>query len=181
MAAQGTDRRCTGRFSSDQRVASLIDGSIVMYYWHRCWDSSTSSVYADGRSFMKLKWIMAVLLIAAAPRWAQAQSAVTNEDAQEVIGIISGDKDKTQAYCDSLKLDDQIDKDNQQGKNTEELNRQMNELTEKLGPEYGALMAAYRDMDLSSREGLETGAVVQQTVDKLIALCGPAARRSGRE
>ena len=130
---------------------------------------------------LKLKLIMAVLLIAAAPRWAQAQSAVTNEDAQEVIGIISGDKDKTQAYCDSLKLDDQIDKDNQQGKNTDELNRQMSELTEKLGPEYGALMAAYQDMDLSSREGLETGAIVQQTVDKLIALCGPAARRSGRE
>jgi hypothetical protein len=130
---------------------------------------------------MKLKLIMAVLLIAAAPRWAQAQSAVTNEDAQEVIGMISGDKEKTQAYCDSLKLDDQIDKDNQQGKNTDELNRQMNELTEKLGPEYAALIAAYQDMDLSSREGLETGVIVQQTIDKLTALCGPAARRSGRE
>ena len=130
---------------------------------------------------MKLKLIMAVLLIAAAPRCAQAQSAVTNEDAQEVIGIIGGDKDKTQAYCDSVKLDDQIDKDNQQGKNTDELNRQMNELTEKLGPEYAALMAAYQDMDLSSREGLETGAIVQQTIEKLTALCGPAARRSRRD
>ena len=130
---------------------------------------------------MKLKLIVAILLIAAAPRWAQAQSAVTNQDAQEVIGIISGDKDKTQAYCDSLKLDDQIDKDNQQGKNTDELNRRMSELTEKLGPEYGALMAAYQDMDLSSREGLETGVIVQQTIDKLIALCGPAARRSRRD
>ena len=130
---------------------------------------------------MKLKLIMAVVLIAAAPRWAQAQSAVTNEDAKEVIGIISGDKDKTQAFCDSVKLDDQIEKDNQQGKNTDELNRQMNELTEKLGPEYAALMAAYQDMDLSSREGLETGVIVQQTVDKLIALCGPAAGRSRRD
>jgi hypothetical protein len=130
---------------------------------------------------MKLKLIMAILLIAAAPRWAQAQSAVTNEDAQEVIGIISGDKDKTQAYCDSRKLDDQIEKDNQQGKSTDELNQQMNELTEKLGPEYTALIAAYQDMDLSSREGLETGAVVQETIDKLNALCGPAARRSRRD
>ena len=130
---------------------------------------------------MTLKLIVAIFLIAAAPRWAQAQSAVTNEDAQEVIGIISGDKDKTQAYCDSLKLDDQIDKDSQQGKNTDELNRQMNELTEKLGPEYAALMAAYQGMDLSSREGLETGVIVQQTVDKLIALCGPAAGRSRRD
>ena len=130
---------------------------------------------------MKLKLIMAVLLIAAAPRWAQAQSAVTNEDAQEVIGIISGDKDKTQAFCDSVKLDDQMEKDNQQGKNTDELNRQMNELTGKLGPEYTALMAAYQGMDLSSREGLETGVIVQQTVDNLLALCGPAAARSRRD
>jgi hypothetical protein len=130
---------------------------------------------------MKQKLIIAVLLIAAAPRWAQAQSAVTNEDAQEVIGIISADKDKTQAYCDSIKLGDQIEQDNQQGKSTDELNRQMNELTEKLGPEYAALMAAYQDMDLTSREGIETGAIVQQAVDKLIALCGPKARRSRRE
>ena len=130
---------------------------------------------------MKLRLIVAILLIAAAPKWAQAQSAVTNEDAQDVIGIISGDKDKTRAYCDSIKLGDQIERDNQQGKSTDELNQQMNELTEKLGPEYAALMAAYQDMDLTSREGLETGVIVQQTVDKLIALCGPAARRSGRE
>ena len=127
---------------------------------------------------MKLKLIVAILLIAAAPRWAQAQSAVTNQDAQEVIGIISGDKDKSQAYCDSIKLSRQIDEDNQQGKSTDELNQQMNELTEKLGPEYAALMAAYRDMDLSSREGLKTSAIIQQTIDKLIALCGPTARRS---
>jgi hypothetical protein len=130
---------------------------------------------------MKLKLIVAVFLIAAAPRWAQAQSAVTNEDAQEVMGIISDDKDKTQAYCDSIKLGDQIEQDNQQGKSTDELNQKMNELTEKLGPEYAALMAAYQDMDLTSRKGLETGAIVQQTIDKLIALCGPAARRSRRE
>ena len=130
---------------------------------------------------MKLKLIMAVLLIAAAPRWAQAQSAVSNEDAQEVIGIISADKDKIQAYCDSIKLGDQIEQDNQQGKSTDELNQQMNQLTEKLGPEYAALMAAYQDMDLSSREGLETGAIVGQTVSKLMALCGPAARRSRRD
>ena len=130
---------------------------------------------------MKLKLIVAILLIAAAPKWAQAQSAVTNEDAQQVIGIISGDKDKIQAYCDSIKLGDQIEQDNQQGKSTDELNRQMKELTEKLGPEYAAFIAAYQDMDLTSREGLETGAIVQQTVDKLMALCGPAVRRSSRD
>ena len=130
---------------------------------------------------MKLKLIFAILLIAAAPRWAQAQSAVTNQDAQEVIGIISGDKDKTQAYCDGIKLEHQIDQDNQQGKNTDELNQQVNELREKLGPEYAALIAAYQDMDLSSREGMETGSILQRTIDKLMALCGPAARPSRRD
>ena len=127
---------------------------------------------------MTLKLIVAIFLIAAAPRWAQAQSAVTNEDAQEVIGIISGDKDKTEAYCDSIKLGDQIEHGDQQGKSTDELNQQMNALTEKLGPEYAALMTEYLNMDLTSRKGQETGAIIQQTVDKLIALCGPAARRS---
>ena len=130
---------------------------------------------------MKLKLIMAVLLIAAAPRWAQAQSAVTNEDAQEVIGIISGDKDKVQAYCDSIKLGDQIERDNQQGKSTDELNQQMNELTEKLGPEYAAFIGAYKDIDLNSREGLETGVIIGQTIYKLIALCGPEVQRSRRD
>ena len=130
---------------------------------------------------MKLKLIVGILLMLAAPRWAQAQSAVTNEDAQEVVGIISGDKDKIQAYCDSIKLGDQIEKDNQQGKSTDELNRQMNELTEKLGPEYAAFIGAYKDIDLNSREGLETGAMIGQTIDKLIALCGPAVQRSRRD
>jgi hypothetical protein len=34
----------------------------------------------------------------------------------------------------------------------------MDELTQKLGPEYAALMAAYRDTDLHTQSGLETGA-----------------------
>jgi hypothetical protein len=130
---------------------------------------------------LKLKLIAAILLIAAAPNWAQAQSAVTNEDAQEVFGIISGDKDKMHAYCDSIKLGDQIEQDNQQGKSTDELNSQMNELTEKLGPEYAAFIAAYKDIDLTSREGLETGAIVGEIVDKLVALCGPLPGRSRRD
>jgi hypothetical protein len=130
---------------------------------------------------MKLKLIVAILLIAAAPRCAQAQSAVTNEDARDVIGIISGDKDKTQAYCDSIKVGDQIEKDTQDGKNTDELKRQMNELTEKLGPEYAAFIGAYKDIDLNSREGLETGAIIGETIDKLIKLCGPEVQRSRRD
>jgi hypothetical protein len=130
---------------------------------------------------MNLKLTAAILVIAAAPRWAQAQSAVTNEDAQQVIEEISSDKDKTEAYCDSVKLGNQIDRVDQTGANTDELKRQMDGLAEKLGPEYAALMAAYQDMDLDTKSGLETGATVQATIQALNNLCGPEFRRYERD
>jgi hypothetical protein len=61
---------------------------------------------------MNLKVIVAVLLIAAVPVHTQAQSPsapkVSKGDAQKVVTIISGDKAKTQAYCDIRKLSEQI-------------------------------------------------------------------------
>jgi hypothetical protein len=60
---------------------------------------------------MNLKLIVAVLLIALVPAYAQAQSpsAPNVGDAQKVVTIISGDKAKTQAYCDIQKLALQIE------------------------------------------------------------------------
>ena len=57
---------------------------------------------------MDLKLIVASLVIATTSGWALAQSAVTNEDAQQLVDTISGDQDKTQTYCDIAKLRDQI-------------------------------------------------------------------------
>jgi hypothetical protein len=55
-----------------------------------------------------MKIFVAILLIAAVPAYAQAQSRstakVSKDDAQNVVTIISGDKAKTQAYCDIQKL-----------------------------------------------------------------------------
>jgi hypothetical protein len=130
---------------------------------------------------MNLRLVVAILVIAALPGWARAQSAVTNEDAQQVVGMISSDKDKTQAYCDILKLSDQIEHADQADADTDQLKRQMDELTQKLGPEYANLIAAYKDMDLTTRTGLETGATVQAVIVALGKLCGPEVRRSGRE
>ncbi len=127
--------------------------------------------------------VAAALMIAAASEWAQADSAVTNEDAQQVIEIISGDKEKTQAYCDMLKLGNQVERA-EQGQNqesTDELDRQMDELAQKLGPEYVALMDEYKDIDPSSEAGQETGAIVQETIEALDKLCGSEARRPGRD
>jgi hypothetical protein len=57
--------------------------------------------------------------------------------------MISGDKDKTKTYCDIVKLDDLVDQAEQRGGSTD-LNQELNELAEKLGPEYEALMARFR-------------------------------------
>jgi hypothetical protein len=57
---------------------------------------------------MDLKMIVAILAISALPVCAQAQKPsalkVTNADAQKVVKMISGDKAKTQTYCDLVKL-----------------------------------------------------------------------------
>jgi len=57
---------------------------------------------------MNVKVVVAILLIAAVPVCAQAQSPsvpkVSKGDAEKVATIISGDKAKTQAYCEMQKL-----------------------------------------------------------------------------
>jgi ABC-type transporter MlaC component len=64
---------------------------------------------------MNVKVAVAVLLIAAVPVYAQAQSPsapkVTKADAQKVVKIISGNNAKTQTYCDMAKLFNQIERE----------------------------------------------------------------------
>src|SRR5262245_17005557 len=50
---------------------------------------------------MNRKVIVAILLVAAVPAFARApKPRVTKDDAQKVVTIISGDKAKTQTYCE---------------------------------------------------------------------------------
>ena len=57
---------------------------------------------------MQLILIVAILVTAAVPMCAQAQppstAKATKADAQKVVKMIRGDKDKTQTYCDILNL-----------------------------------------------------------------------------
>ena len=126
---------------------------------------------------MSLKLIVCILVIAIMPRLAQAQSAVTNEDAQQLVETIKSDPDKSQAYCDSVKLSRQIDVAEELGKNTDEMKEKIDKSVEKLGPEWATLMTAYRDVDLDTRAGLETAATVQRTFNALNELCGPLPNR----
>jgi ABC-type transporter MlaC component len=56
---------------------------------------------------VNLRLIVTILVIAAAPVWAQAQNStpakVTKAHAQKVLKIISSDKAKTRIYCQMAK------------------------------------------------------------------------------
>jgi hypothetical protein len=55
---------------------------------------------------MKLKLIVAISVLAAAPSdaWTQQPAKVTKADAQRVLKIIQSDKAKTQVYCEMAKI-----------------------------------------------------------------------------
>jgi hypothetical protein len=82
--------------------------------------------------------ILGILIISTAPLFAQAQQPNAAELAQKVVSIISGDKAKTQTYCQITDLGGQIGEANeeQDNKKAEALSRKVSELEKKLGPEY---------------------------------------------
>src|SRR5262249_5972236 len=97
-------------------------------------------------ALMNVKVIAAILLIAAAPVCAQAQSQsvpkVSKGDAEKVASIISSDKAKTQTYCDLQKLAEQIREANEKkdSKRVDELFQKVEPMEQALGPEYLALI-----------------------------------------
>ncbi|MGA8929634.1 MAG: hypothetical protein WB537_07765 [Pseudolabrys sp.] len=123
---------------------------------------------------MNPKLIAAVFVIAAVPVYAQAQkpstAKVTAADVQKVVTLISGDKAKTQSYCDIGKLNEQIEEANDKKdiKKTEELSRQIDALGKKLGPEYAALMDGLQEVDPESEDGKKIG-LMFEPLDKLCA------------
>jgi hypothetical protein len=135
---------------------------------------------------VKLKLIVAVLVVAV-PVCAQAQAPNPPKPskpakaapaapvskvaaAQRVVKTISGDKTKTETYCDIGKLSEQIEEAEQKKdmKKIDELNRKMDELATKLGPEYVALMGQLEDIDPSSKEGQDISSALGG-LDKLCA------------
>ena len=136
---------------------------------------------------MKLKLIVAALAVAAVPMYAQAQAPNPPKPskpakaapaapvskvaaAQRVVKTISGDKAKTETYCDIGKLSEEIEKAEQKNdmKKIDELNKKMDDLATKLGPEYVALMGQLEDIDPSSKEGQDISSALGG-LDKLCA------------
>jgi hypothetical protein len=93
-----------------------------------------------------VKKFVAILLIAAVPAYAQAQTRstpnVTKDGAQKLAKIITGDKAKVRTYCEINKVSEEMNQvygKNDQ-KRLDELSQKIERLEKILGPEYVALM-----------------------------------------
>src|SRR5260370_3405199 len=69
---------------------------------------TVSPYSARGKSMNRLL-IVAILIIGTLPLYAQGQQPNSAELAQKVVGIITGDKTKTQTYCQVVDLSDELD------------------------------------------------------------------------
>jgi len=98
----------------------------------------------------------------------------TPADVQRVVKTISADKGKVQVYCDMAKLDGQMaDADQKKDqKKLEELGKQQDDLAQKLGPEYIALMTSLEQIDPSTPDGQKLSAAF----DPLDQQCGGRSR-----
>jgi hypothetical protein len=133
---------------------------------------------------MSLKYFVAVLAIVALPVCAQAQQKAqqkaqpappppaapkpTKAAAQKVIQIVTADKAKTKLYCDIAALSDEIDAASQKKdeKKVDELAQKADEMGNKIGPEFVALMDGLQDMNPDSKEAQEIGSMLE-ALDKL--------------
>ena len=113
--------------------------------------------------------IIGILLVSMVPFSAQGQQpniAKLKEDAQKLVSVISGDKAKTQTYCQIADLDAQIDRE-KDSKKAEALFQKMNELEKQLGPEYLAFVEATKDVDPNSKDAQD----IVSMFDELDASC----------
>ena len=100
---------------------------------------------------MKRLLIVGILIISATALSAQRKqtdAAKLKADAQKVVSIISGDKAKSQAYCQIAVVGEQMNQAVQakDKKKFEELARKLPELEKNLGPEYLGLLESLQNV-----------------------------------
>ena len=127
---------------------------------------------------MNLKLLVAATLFVAAPivAFAQSTSKPTIEDAQKLVATIMGDKDKLKAYCEISKLNEQLDKAEENGnaKEYEDLVAKLDSLEQQMGPEYTRVTDGLGDLDPNSAEGQKFNAIFEP----LRKRCGPGRART---
>jgi hypothetical protein len=131
---------------------------------------------------MNLRLLITALIFAVAPVVAFAQSDKPNaqfskptvEDAQKFVQTISSDKEKLKAYCDIAKLDEQLDKaeENFDVKEFEALVAKRDTLEQQLGPDYIRVIDGLGNVEPNSAEGQKFTAVFEPLHKK----CGTAPK-----
>ena len=109
--------------------------------------------------------IVASLLTSTAPLYAQGEQqniAKLKADARKLVGIIGGDKTKTQTYCQIYDLSEQLLQAVQEKdiKKANALAEKIAKLNKKMGPEFAALIDIEKHVDLDSRDGQEIVSIV---------------------
>jgi len=94
--------------------------------------------------------IVTTLVIFTVPTYAHAQepnAAILKAEAQKVVSLISGDKLKTQTYCEIGDLSEQLNQaeEDKDGQKVGDLSQKIGKLEEKLGTEYTALVRNLKD------------------------------------
>jgi len=127
---------------------------------------------------MKRNLVVAIAALFAMPAFAQAQQGGAPSNApkptlaqvQKVIQIIRNDKVKMHQYCNIEKLEQQIAEaeQKQDAKRLEELTKQADDLGDKIGPEYVAMMDGLSQIDENSSEGKQVDAALA-SLEKLCA------------
>jgi hypothetical protein len=109
--------------------------------------------------------IVAIWLISTAPLYAQRQQqnvAKLKEDARNAVGIIGGDKAKTQTYCRVVVLGRQLNQaiGEKDQKKARALSQEIIQLRKQL-PEFVALGNIVKQVDLNSPYGREIASIIQ--------------------
>jgi hypothetical protein len=126
---------------------------------------------------MRLKLFVAATVFVAAPIVALAQkddhpatqaSKPTIEEVQKLVQTISNDKTKLQAYCELGKLQDQMQKaeDENDTKAVDALVAKAETLEQQVGPDYVRMMDGLDQLEPSSAEGQKFMAVFNTLRDK---------------
>jgi hypothetical protein len=104
------------------------------------------------------------LLISTAPLYAQRQQqnvAKLKADARNTVGIIGGDKAKTQTFCQILDLGRQLNQAvGEDQKKAKALREEISRLQQQL-PEFLVLDNIVKRVDLNSPDGQEIASIIQ--------------------
>jgi hypothetical protein len=129
-----------------------------------------------GVSFMKIALVVVGLTVST-PVYAQDRPDISklNADAEKLVTMTSGDKQKVQTYCELADVSDQIGQatEEEDAEKAQELSAKAEELEKKLGPEFVALAVELNKLEPNCEEAKEIGLIL----DKLDELCGDQEQR----